>query len=193
MVFPHKGPVTRKAISLWFRRKSNVLGQWVINTWNRPISQIPQCIRLEFHHDNAPICNRNVHTFLLQNGALWDIGLVRRGSCAMGLLRMLADVASYHYNSKLKSSSLQVLWWFTCYHMVKNSKYKKQLRLWWWLIWYFDIKMSKWISILWPNRWPKLGWYCIFYNDWSRSASGTRAKQFIRRDRGNRNLETPFE
>ena len=47
---------------------------------NSSISQIPQCIRQITH--NAPFSN----TFLLQNGALWDKGLVHRGICAMGLL-----------------------------------------------------------------------------------------------------------
>ena len=45
-----------------------------IYTCNKPISQIPQCIRQISH--NAPSCNRNVHTFLLQNGTLWYVGLV---------------------------------------------------------------------------------------------------------------------
>ena len=44
------------------------------------ISQIPQCIRQITH--NAPFSN----IFLLQNGALWDMGLVHWGVCAMGLL-----------------------------------------------------------------------------------------------------------
>ena len=53
---------------------------------NRPISQIPQCIRYVSH--NASFCNRNVHvcTFLLQNGALWDMGPVHCGICATGLI-----------------------------------------------------------------------------------------------------------
>ena len=44
------------------------------------ISQIPQCIRQITH--NAPFSN----IFLLQNGALWDMGLVHCGICAIGLL-----------------------------------------------------------------------------------------------------------
>ena len=44
------------------------------------ISQIPQCIRQITH--NAPFSN----IFMLQNGALWDMGLVHCGICAMGLL-----------------------------------------------------------------------------------------------------------
>ena len=47
---------------------------------NSSISQIPQCIRQITH--NAPFSN----IFLLQNGALWDMGLVYCGICAMGLL-----------------------------------------------------------------------------------------------------------
>ena len=54
---------------------------------NRPIGQIPQCIRKISH--NAPFLNRNVTpnmcTFLLQNGALWDAGLVHCGICEIGL------------------------------------------------------------------------------------------------------------
>ena len=44
------------------------------------ISQFPPCIGQVSH--NAPFCNRNVHTFPLQNGALRDMGLVHCGSCA---------------------------------------------------------------------------------------------------------------
>ena len=44
------------------------------------ITQIPQCIRQITH--NAPFSN----IFLWQNGALWDMGLVHFGICAMGLL-----------------------------------------------------------------------------------------------------------
>ena len=53
----------------------------------RPMSRIPQCITQISH--NAPFCNRNVHmcTFLLQNGALWGMGLVHCGNCATGLLQ----------------------------------------------------------------------------------------------------------
>ena len=47
---------------------------------NSSISQIPQCIRQITH--NAPFSN----IFLLQNGALWDMGLVHCEICAMGLL-----------------------------------------------------------------------------------------------------------
>ena len=55
----------------------------------RSISWIPQYIRQISH--NAPLCNRNVHisvhmcTFLLQSGALWDMGLVHCGICEMDL------------------------------------------------------------------------------------------------------------
>ena len=37
-------------------------------------------------YHNAPFGNKNVHNFLLQNGALWDMGLVHCESCATGLL-----------------------------------------------------------------------------------------------------------
>ena len=46
---------------------------------NPSISQIPQCIRQITH--NAPVSN----IFLLENGALWDMGLVHCGICAVGL------------------------------------------------------------------------------------------------------------
>ena len=57
-------------------------GKWC--SFNRSISQIPQCIRQISH--NTSVCNRNVHTFLLQSGALWDIILVHCGICEMVLL-----------------------------------------------------------------------------------------------------------
>ena len=47
---------------------------------NSSISQIPQCIR-QITHD-APFSN----IFMSQNGALWDMGLVHCGMCAMGLV-----------------------------------------------------------------------------------------------------------
>ena len=46
---------------------------------NRPISQIPKCIRQISLYE--PICNRNMH----KNDALWDIALVHFGICATGL------------------------------------------------------------------------------------------------------------
>ena len=57
---------------------------------NRPVAQIPQCTSSITH--NAQFCNRNMHihvcTFLLQNGASWDICLMHCGICEIGLLRM---------------------------------------------------------------------------------------------------------
>ena len=52
----------------------------------RPIEQIPRCTSSISH--NAPFCNRNMHTFLLQNGASWDIWLMHCGICEIGLLRI---------------------------------------------------------------------------------------------------------
>ena len=47
-----------------------------------PIWQIPQCIRQISH--NAPFCNRNVHISVTkQNRALWDMGLMHFGICAI--------------------------------------------------------------------------------------------------------------
>ena len=42
--------------------------------YNRPVAQIPQCTSSISH--NPPLCNKNVHIFLLQNGALGDIWLM---------------------------------------------------------------------------------------------------------------------
>ena len=55
-----------------------------------PISHIPQGITPISH--NASLCNRNVHTctFLLHNGALWDIGPVPCGICKTGLYWLYA-------------------------------------------------------------------------------------------------------
>ena len=55
-------------------------------SYNRPLVQIPQCICLISH--NAPFCNKNVnvYTFLLQNGALWDIGLWEGSIATHGIL-----------------------------------------------------------------------------------------------------------
>ena len=47
-----------------------------------PISQIPQCIKYPTVHNFAT----EMCTFLLQNGALWDMGLVHCGICEMDLL-----------------------------------------------------------------------------------------------------------
>ena len=67
-------------------RESDVNSRLYEACMNRPVAQIPQCASPIFH--NAPLCNRNVHmcTFLLQNGALWDICLMHCRSCEMGLL-----------------------------------------------------------------------------------------------------------
>ena len=50
-----------------------------------PGVQIPQCTSPISH--NAPLCSRNVHTyvctFLLQNGALWDICPMHCGICGI--------------------------------------------------------------------------------------------------------------
>ena len=64
---------------------------------NNSISQIPLCIRQISH--NAPLCNRNVHvcTFLLQKGALWDMGPVHHGICEIGLFIAKYHTAVKHY------------------------------------------------------------------------------------------------
>ena len=43
--------------------------------YNRPISQIPPCIRWISHNTWSGSRNKHTCTFLLQNGALWDMGL----------------------------------------------------------------------------------------------------------------------
>ena len=47
---------------------------------NRPVSQVPKCTCPISH--SSPFCNRNVCTFLLQNGELWDICVMREGFLA---------------------------------------------------------------------------------------------------------------
>ena len=70
--------VTNVGISmcLWY----NIGRLWVQKT----ISQIPQCFGQISHI--AWFCNINMHrcTCLLQNGALWDMGLMHYGICATG-------------------------------------------------------------------------------------------------------------
>ena len=62
---------------------------WCIyNIMIRRISQIPRCKHISH---NAPFCNRNVHTctflvFLIQNCALWDMGMVCCWICATRLI-----------------------------------------------------------------------------------------------------------
>ena len=55
-----------------------------IASGNRPVSQIPECIRQVSH--NAPFGNRHMCTFLLLNIALWDMGLLHCGIYVIGLL-----------------------------------------------------------------------------------------------------------
>ena len=52
--------------------------------WERScdVSVAKTCTIPESH--NAPFCNRNVHTFLLQNGVLWDICKMSCGIWQMG-------------------------------------------------------------------------------------------------------------
>ena len=61
------------------------------------------------HH--APFCNRNVHTctFLLQNSALWEIGLVHCGICEMCLLGLLSE-CSYRVKSHQNIWRLCTCW-----------------------------------------------------------------------------------
>ena len=61
--------------------------QWLMTTAGtvhvyRPISQIPQCIKYPTVHHFVT----EMFTFLLQNGALWDMGLVHFGICTTNLL-----------------------------------------------------------------------------------------------------------
>ena len=64
-----------------------------ISKFDRPISQIPQCIRQMSH--NAPFCNRIVQhicTFLLRNDALWDMRLGHRGFAQQVYCLILSSV-----------------------------------------------------------------------------------------------------
>ena len=63
----HKGSIIQKI----FPWHDVIMCLLPISFHNRPVAQTLQCTSLISH--NAPLCNRNVHTFLLQNGALWDI------------------------------------------------------------------------------------------------------------------------
>ena len=71
------------------RHSHQILLSAKVPSGDGPISQIPQCIRQISH--NATFCNRNVHmcTFLLQNAALWDMGIVHPGICEVCLLLWL--------------------------------------------------------------------------------------------------------
>ena len=72
----------------------DIVNQQTTASSNRPVAQIPQCTSPISH--NAPFCNRNVHTFLLENGALWDICLVHYGICEMGLLNISGELRCNH-------------------------------------------------------------------------------------------------
>ena len=62
-----------------------------------PLHKSHKCIRQISH--NAPLCNRNVHTctFLLQNGALWDMGLMHCGIYATGSITY--NIANHKFTS----------------------------------------------------------------------------------------------
>ena len=66
--------------------------------------QISQCIRQLSH--NAPFCNRNVNasSLLLQNSALWDMGLVHCSICATdlcGLLTWSCDIRLFNIGFRI--------------------------------------------------------------------------------------------
>ena len=98
--------------------------------YNTLISQFPQCIAQISH--NAPFYNRNVHkcTFLLQNGALWDMWLVHCGICATGLFKCTI----FHHTLQLLNT-LQVT---VCHHFSN-----KPLDQWMWPIRQIWIKICK--------------------------------------------------
>ena len=62
---------------------------------DNPISLIPQCIR-QMSHNASFVTEMCTHlcTFLLQNDALWDMGLVHCGICATGLLQWKLQLPS---------------------------------------------------------------------------------------------------
>ena len=63
-----------------------------------PNSQISQCVRQI--SNNALFCNRNVHThmctFLLQNGALWDICLTHCEICEIQAVFAVNETEIFH-------------------------------------------------------------------------------------------------
>ena len=84
------------------------------NGSKRPISQIPQCMRQMSH--NAPFCNRNVHTctFLLQNDALWDMGLLHCGIwdwCIMGFVKWVNCTSAGPYMSNIRWNGSPFITW----------------------------------------------------------------------------------
>ena len=104
-------------------------------TPKRPISLIPECTCPISH--NATLCNRNVHmcTFLLQNGALWDMGLMHCGTCTIGpidnqhlfRLGIGTDHVTSHYlnqwwqNSLLTQVCITKPQWVERYESVSSS------------------------------------------------------------------------
>ena len=85
--FPAQRASNAENVSIWWRHHVNenlsLSTLSTVRAVTRPISRIPQSIRKISH--NAPFCNRNVHTctFLLQQGAFWDMGLVHSGICEL--------------------------------------------------------------------------------------------------------------
>ena len=92
-----------------------------------PAAQIPQCNSPISH--NAPFCNRNVHvcTFLLQNGALWDIHLMHHGICKIGPLR------SYYIEGK--GNTWIILWTHKRHPIAHGGKLWGSSQLWVHVFW----------------------------------------------------------
>ena len=92
---------------------------------NRPIPQIPQCIRHVSH--NAPLCNRNVHvcTFLLQRGSMWDMGQVHCGVwdwCIVGLWIWSIDLWHKSHNAPVPFPTMHyVILLQACAFLLQND------------------------------------------------------------------------
>ena len=91
---------------------------------NRPISQPPQWICIVSH--KATFCNRNIHvcTFLLQNGALWDIRPSHCRICEMGLLKKRK-----RKKAKEKRKKNQIFWQNYSVRFITDSFGPARLRL----------------------------------------------------------------
>ena len=95
---------------------------------NRPISQIPECIRQISH--NATFCNRNVHTCAHFCYKMLYCGIWHR--CILGFVRWAytvhttnASVCSVHWNtrfammptlSSLETPEVVIIWFQLCRH-----------------------------------------------------------------------------
>ena len=89
--------------------KQSLRGCWCL--CNRPVAQIPQCTSPISH--NASFCNRNMQTFVLQNDALQDIGMMHNlwdlWDWSITKLYALSSYTHDDINDMFKFSSLLAL------------------------------------------------------------------------------------